>query len=277
MSDKYLLKCGPWEAECLPRWGMNTVALRYEGRDILRCPENEDMLHETDISPLLYGQPLLLPANRTRDGKFTFEGTEYQLPLNETETMCNQHGQLFMTPFDVPEHTETKIVGLLKNGGLFYPFPFRITITDELTEEGYTRTVVLENTGKTSMPYTVGFHTAFVEPKKLTVPLKSRNTWDEKWFPTGQTDPDIFDNSPIVGNVSGYYVSGGNRAMLDDIVYTVSENFDHWILYNGGGGKGFVCVEPQCGAVNGLNHPGQHRVLQPGEKETFTLSITKEK
>ena len=273
--DTYKLRCGLWEAECLPRWGMNTIALRYAGQDILRCPTSEDQLHETEISPLLYGQPLLLPANRTRDGKFTFEGKEYQLPLNETETMCNQHGQLFVTPFTVLEHTDTTIVGQLKNGGYFYPFPFTIRITDTLTEEGYTRTLVLTNTGSTPMPYTLGFHTAFVEPKELTVPLKSRNTWDEKWFPTGQTEPEVFEKSPIVGKITGYYVSAGNTAILDDTVYRVSDNFDHWILYNGGGGKGFVCVEPQCGAVNGLNHPGQHRILAPGESETFTMTITK--
>lgn len=275
MSEVYKLKKGFWEAECLPRWGMNTMVLRYKGQDILRCPECEDDLHKTDISPLLYGQPLLFPANRTRDGKFTFAGTEYQLPLNETETMCNQHGQLFVTPFDVLEHTDTKIVGELKNSGYFYPFPFRMTVTDELSESGYKRTLVLENTGKTAMPYTLGFHTAFEEPKRFTVPLKSRNTWDEKWFPTGQTEPDVFPDQTPEGKLSGYYVSAGNTALLNDVVFTVSENFDHWILYNGGGGQGFLCVEPQCGAVNGLNEEGKHRILQPGEAETFTLTISK--
>ena len=271
----YVLQCGKWEAECFPRWGMNTMMLRHDGKDILRCPKSEDALLDTVISPLLYGQPLLLPANLTDGGCFTFEGREYQLPITEHWNNCNNHGQLYMTPFTVTEHTETKIVGELKNVGLFYPFPFVIRITDELTEVGYTRTAVLTNTGKTAMPYTLAFHTTFTAPEKLTLPVKAKVIYDERELPVGSVPVEGFQEANIVGDLSDYFVLAGHRAVLDDVVYTVSENFDHWITYNDGGGKGFLCVEPQCGAVNGLNHEGQHRVLQPGESEVFTMTITK--
>lgn len=273
--DRYTLKCGLWEAECFPRWGMNTMILRHDGKDILRCPQSEDALLTSPIGPLVYGQPLLMPANLTEDGCFTFEGTQYRLPITEHWNNCNLHGQLYMTPFTVVAHTETKIVGELRNGVLFYPFPFRLRITDELTEQGYTRTAVLENTGKTPMPYTLAFHTTFVAPDKLTLPVKAKVIYNERDLPVGSVPVEGFKEAHITGDLSDYFVSEGHTAILDDVVYSVSENFDHWITYNDGGGKGFLCVEPQCGAVNGLNTPGGHRVLQPGERETFIMTIQK--
>jgi galactose mutarotase-like enzyme len=40
----------------------------------------------------------------------------------------------------------------------------------------------------------------------------------------------------------------------------------------GGGDKGFLCIEPQCGEVNGLNSDA-HRELAAGETETFVMTI----
>ena len=56
--------------------------------------------------------------------------------------------------------------------------------------------------------------------------------------------------------------------------YEASKEFDHWILFNGGGNKGLLCVEPQLGAVNGLNKPDGHRVMKPGEVLTLWTKIT---
>ena len=75
--------------------------------------------------------------------------------------------------------------------------------------------------------------------------------------------------------ISGYYKAGGHTAAVGRFTYTVSEEFDHWVLFNGRGESGLLCVEPQCGAVNGLNIPGGHRVLQPGESLELWTKLTK--
>ena len=74
---------------------------------------------------------------------------------------------------------------------------------------------------------------------------------------------------------SGFYRAAGFQAQIDEFRYTISENFDHWVLYNASGKDGFLCVEPQCGGVNGLNQIDNHRVLTPGESHIFHTSITK--
>ena len=57
--------------------------------------------------------------------------------------------------------------------------------------------------------------------------------------------------------------------------FTVSANFDQRVLFNGGGGQGFLCIEPQAGWVNGLNIPGAHKVLKKGQSEVYTMTIGK--
>ena len=75
----------------------------------------------------------------------------------------------------------------------------------------------------------------------------------------------------------GYYLAAGHTAHIGQFSYRCSENYDHWILYNAGGNAGILCVEPQCGAVDGLNIPDGHRILSPGEKEVFTTFLASEK
>ena len=75
------LRSGRWEAAVAPDFGANLTKLAYDGFPILRSPEREEEL--LSKSRYVYGNPLLLPPNRTKDGSFCFEGRSYSLPVNE--------------------------------------------------------------------------------------------------------------------------------------------------------------------------------------------------
>ena len=74
--------------------------------------------------------------------------------------------------------------------------------------------------------------------------------------------------------ISGYYKSCGNVSLIGDYNYTVSHHFDHWILFNS---EGVLCVEPQCGAVNGLNIADGHLLLKPNEMLNLWTKIERRK
>ena len=74
--------------------------------------------------------------------------------------------------------------------------------------------------------------------------------------------------------VVSYFLSAGNVATAGDIVYTVSENFDHWILYNAKGERGYICIEPQAGKVNGLNIDDGHKILAPKESVVYSTRFS---
>ena len=259
------LKAGDWQAEVCPEFGMNLTSLAWRGQPILRVPKDMDALR---AEPFLYGNPLLFPANRTKDGCFRFRGKTCALPVNEPERRNNLHGLMYDAPFSVLWHTESSVCAVFRNRGERYPFAFDLTIADILSDSGWVRRAEL--LALEDMPFTLAFHTTFLTPKVFSVPIGRRFVCDENYIPTGETVP----AQPLGKVISGFYEAAGHTVFLDDFSFTVSENFDQWVLFNGGGDRGFLCIEPQCGGVNGLN-THTHRVLRTGEKEEFTLQLTR--
>lgn len=272
--ETILIQCGLWAAEIAPSLGANVIKLTHNGNLVLRTPEQS-------VDAYQFGMPILLPANRTKAGKFTFEGKEYSLPINEPHVPAQLHGLVHDRHFTVLRHSETEAVLSYCNTPDIYPFPFRITVTYTMTQDGIHVRHKVENIGETNMPYTFCLHTTFAEPEHFSVPLGLEQQRDAVNLPTGPYIPLSEDQQPMVTGVdprtmsiSGYYKAAGHTAHIGPYRYESSENYDHWVLYNAGGNVGILCVEPQCGGVNGLNIPDGHRVLAPGESEIFDTRIT---
>ena len=273
--EKIILKNGLWEAEITPTLGANVTKLFCSGQQVLRTPEQSADAYQ-------FGMPILIPANRTEAGRFTFEGKTYQLPVNEPHVPAQLHGLVHDRHFTVESFDGTHAVLSYCSTPETYPFPFRLTVSYELKEDGIYVSHNLENIGNGNMPYTFCLHTTFVAPSYFKVPLGLEQEKNERNLPTGAYIPLSHDLIPLTQGmdpygvpISGFYSAAGHQAQIGEYRYTASENFDHWVLYNASGKDGFLCVEPQCGGVNGLNQPDNHRVLAPGEIHSFQTSITK--
>lgn len=256
---------GPWRAEIDPALGGNITSLEWNGQAVLQPIEAAD-------DPYLYGAPLLLPANRTRCGRFRFEGRDYALPVNEPAAPAHLHGRVHDAPFELRRADGACAELQLNAGAEIYPFPFRLELCYRLTEDGLTADYAITNTGDRAMPLTFGLHTTFVAPEFFSVPIDREQERDARNLPTGIYRPldaqqQAFADGcdPRGMRISGYFASAGTIARIGRFRYAAEGGFDHWVLYNGGGNRGYLCVEPQCGAVDGLNLPGGRRVLAPGE------------
>lgn len=273
MEGSIKLAHGDWYAEILPHFGMNAVVLRHCGNDLLRSPRDIDELRN---SPYLFGTPLLFPANRTKDGRFEFCGKEYTLPLNEPTRNNHIHGLLYDAPFEVMSQSENEVTARFINNGERYPFPFEIVIRDLFDERGYERAVTVTNTGDSAMPFTLAFHTTFVEPRWFSAPIRKRYEVDERYIPTGEmlfTVEEYREGcDPSGKKISGFFERDGEAAIVDTYKYRFSEGFDNVILFNALGEMGLLCIEPQAGAVNGLNS-GRCKILEPNEKAVFSHEI----
>lgn len=265
-----------WRASITPEQGMNTVLLTYDGEYILRNPQGV-----TDAgTSCLHGTPLLLPPNRTEHGRFSFDGKEYQLPVNESTRQNHLHGFLRFQAFMLSECSNTHAVAIYENRGEIFPFPFAIRVTCRLDEKGYHQEFAITNTGSGAMPLAFGVHSNFEEKDYFRIPLDKQYIINERCIPVG--DPVELDDrqkcyrdgmQPDGGDVDGFYTSGGNTARIGRMEYTVSENFNQWILFNKGGNQGFLSIEPQCGAVNCLNSGRGLLRLEAGQTENFTTLI----
>ena len=272
--------CSPnklWRAEISARFGANVTKLEFNGKDVLRPLQTPENLN---ISKYVYGAPILFPANRTEDGRFTFENVNYELPINEPKTNCNLHGVLVVSEFLVDAVSDTSVTLSFENRGEVYPFPFKFTANYTITDNGLIKQYTVLNTGNKNMPFTFALHTTFVEPDIFSVPISAAQERNERNLPTGKLLPlndaekRFVSGSKSFGNtISGYYKSCGNTAKIGNFKYVASDNFDYWVLFNNCGTAGYLCVEPQCGSVNGLNISGEHKILAPGRYETFVAKI----
>jgi aldose 1-epimerase len=145
----------------------------------------------------------LIPfPNRIRDGKYSFEGKEYQLPINKPKENNAIHGFIWNRKFDLVETLLNENSATIKlqhqyNGGYEgFPFPFLSELEFQLSDNELKITVSITNTGNNNMPLGIGWHPYFTFQKKadelmLTIPACNVLETDEKMIPTGSKK--IFD------------------------------------------------------------------------------------
>lgn len=276
VTQTYSLQNQEWSCTICPNFGSNIISLRHNGFPILREPESLSALQQ---SPVLFGFPLLLPPNRTSGGKFVFEGKEYSLPVNEPVRNNHLHGFLHSAPFEVLSCSETELQTRLFNQGEYFPFPFQLTITDQLLPTGLLRSLDIVNTGISAMPLALGFHTTFTQPNSFSVSIGNRWEVNDHYIPTGEKaaltdEQDTYREGCILNGqrVNGFYEAAASNARIGNYRFS-TDGFDQWILFNGDGKQNFLCVEPQLGPVNALNSGDYYR-LEKGENYKFTLCIS---
>ena len=101
------------------------------------------------------------------------------------------------------------------------------------------------------MPFTLAYHTTFLEQSVFAAPIGLRYQVDDNYIPSGDMLPltpaeqeFVKGENPTGKAISGFYTAAGNQAKIGDFSYCFSTNFDNIVLYNGGGEAGFVCISP---------------------------------
>ncbi|MEM6685521.1 MAG: aldose 1-epimerase, partial [Bacteroidota bacterium] len=106
-------------------------------------------------------------VNRVQDGKYTFEGKTYQLPINEPAKNNAIHGLLYTQKFELydtqvsTEHARVTLQYIYDGNTQGFPFPFHFFVTYTLTETTLKVTMKVVNTGTATFPFTIGWHPYF--------------------------------------------------------------------------------------------------------------------
>lgn len=270
------IKAGDYAAKIHVNRGANCISLkntRYKV-SILREPPDP----ERPENPFLYGMPLLFPVNRIQGGAFLFEGRQYRFPINEPKTNCHIHGFLHDAPFRVTEQGESFVRCRYESDDRyrFFPHKFRVEILYALSGEGLRQEVSIHNLSEENMPVFLGFHTTFNIPfaqassadgVRIYAEVGDEVERDTKsYVPTGKLLPgDAISESLNTGQfapgktgISKHYKAAGEgKIELMDmekqlkILYRTDGQFG-WRLFFGGG-KDFICLEPQTCMVNCQN------------------------
>ncbi len=140
-----------------------------------------------------HGAPLVPWPNRLEDGRYSFDGTAYQVPLTEPEKRNAIHGFLRWQPWEATERDADRVVmatHIHPRGG--YPFTLGIRASYELGPGGLTVATTAENLGDRACPYGHGQHpylspgTGQIDACTLQLSGTTRIVTDsERQLPTG--------------------------------------------------------------------------------------------
>lgn len=196
-------------AEVWPSFGFNCLKWRVPKSDgalgdLLFC---DPKWHDNPVATRS-GHPILFPfPNRLKQGKFKFEGREFQLPMNETSGQHAIHGFTPKMPWRVVDQAAdsdgARLVGEFRLS-IDWPdqlphWPGDCTIRIEYLlkiDELVVNATVL-NPGATAYPFGLGFHPYFCCPNApnavaddMILQTRATERWDTVGpFPTGTRSP----------------------------------------------------------------------------------------
>ncbi|MFP5334388.1 MAG: aldose 1-epimerase family protein [Actinomycetes bacterium] len=160
---------------------------------------DRDVVEPYDVTAMpdgAHGATLVPWPNRIGDGRYSFDGSEYQLALTEPEKGNAIHGLLRWVPWRAVERNRSSVmlaVRLHPQQG--FPFALDVSVRYSLTDDGLTVSTRATNVGDRACPFGTGHHPylspgeGLVDACLLQVTAATRVTTDsERQLPTG-TEP----------------------------------------------------------------------------------------
>src|SRR4051812_20769843 len=136
------------------------------------------------------GQALVPWPNGIQDGRYSFDGEEHQLPLDDVEEHDAIHGLVRWGSWTPAERTENRVVmehALHPQPG--YPFSLALSIEYELSDAGLRVRTTAVNRGPRPCPYGTGNHPyltpseSLVDSLTLHIPARTLLRADERGIP----------------------------------------------------------------------------------------------
>ncbi|MHB1841730.1 MAG: aldose 1-epimerase family protein [Sulfobacillus sp.] len=140
-----------------------------------------------------HGTPLIPWANRLADGRYRFDGHDYQVPLTEPEKQNAIHGLVRWRNWQpIRQGPSTIEMGTRLHPSPGYPFTLDLEIAYTLSAAGLTVEISATNMGTTACPYACGQHpymspgAGLIDQCTLQVAAKTRILSDPvRQLPTG--------------------------------------------------------------------------------------------
>lgn len=167
-----------------------------------------------------HGAVLIPWPNRLADGRYSFDGKSYQVPVTEPSKRNAIHGLLSWRNWDVRASTPSQVVvGTVLRPMKGYPFCLDVRIAYELDGEGLRVTTSATNVGVTAAPWACGAHpylspgAGLVDEAVLEFDARLRLETDARQLPLAAV--------PVAG--TPYDFSGGRQIGKLKIDYAFSE------------------------------------------------------
>ena len=291
-GKQYAIEAGEHRA-VIAEVGAGLQRYTHRGVDVT-CTYGDDVL-----PPRACGVTLVPWPNRIRNGKYSFEGVDYQLPITEPAAGNAIHGLGRWVRWAKVRHEPSAVTLRLdvvpQNG---YPFPVRVEVTYALdADRGLAVTIGARNLGRSRAPFGAGSHPYLstrghaLDDVRVKLPAREVLVTDEKGLPVGVrpvagSELDLRRGKRLKAvrldhGFTGLAVDGGRGAvelitrdggarLWFDATFHFLQAFTLDALTPGQPG---IAIEPMTCAPNAFNTGAGLIVLEPGGAWTGSWGI----
>jgi aldose 1-epimerase len=220
--------------------------------------------------------PMLPFVNRIADGRFTWHGRRYQLPLNRLPEPHAIHGFGFQAVWAVAERRPDFIRLIHEHANRVSPFRYQADLTIQVRPDVVIIVLAVTHLGTEPCPYGLGLHPYFPRDKGTRLALAA-----DRWFPTdarklplsaqpigpGQafhTSKPVSQAAPLDATFSGWNgkarIDWPERGASLNLVADGAFRAAHLFLPND---RPAFCVEPVSQLPNQVNRPEFDADLPP--------------
>jgi aldose 1-epimerase len=246
------------------------------------------------------GQVLIPWPNRIKDGRYSFDGRDHQLPLDDIAEQDAIHGLVRWVPWTAADREEDRVVMehvLHPQPG--YPFTLALSVEYRLSEEGLRVRTTVTNVGPAPCPYGSGNHPylavteSLVDSLTLRIPAHTLLRSDERGIPVerlpvGGTDYDFRQPRAIGVTVLDHAFTDfergeDGRARVElrgessELTLWVDETHPYVMVFTGDPlpdvSRGSLAVEPMTCPPNAFRSGDGLIRLEPGQSFTSAWGI----
>jgi aldose 1-epimerase len=241
--------------------GAHVAHLSLDGEEVVKPSNDGGQAHG--------GIAVLVPyAGRIRDGRYTFEGTSFRLPVSRDGHAIHGFAKDALWKL-VREKTGSITLGSrLSSAG--YPGVLDARITYSVRPGSFSTECAVTNVGSRSCPFVAGFHPYFLAQswRIVTTGRTYRYTLADEYFPTGERRPFSFaEVGPGTSLDDCFRVAGAIRLEAEGRTLVITRRrMPYLVVYNGKYAEGTsVAIEPYTGLDDAYNNGIGLVVLKPGE------------
>ncbi|MDI1295410.1 MAG: aldose 1-epimerase [bacterium] len=210
--------------------------------------------------------PLVPYANWIAQGRFRFDGCDYQVPLNFGDHPHSIHGLGWQTPWAVDAQTDDSAhMAHDWPGGEGWPWAYRAEQQVFVQPDGIRMQLSLHNRGDADSlcrDQPVAFH-----PGHAARPSRGRRCagdWSQGAAAMGDT---------LVDNAYGGWNGVAMILRGDGTRLTLTAPDTGWLHVYRPPGSALFCLEPVSHMPDAINRPGGLSALAPGETKTLSMTI----
>lgn len=287
-GSSFSLTSGPYQATILSCGAALSSLSLNDHPLILPYPAHE-------LAPGFAGMVLLPWPNRIREGRYSWRGTSYQLPINDIDTRTALHGSTYNRDWSILSVSPSSVsLECWVPGMEGYPWPLHSRVSYHLNEKsGLTATITTRNLCAVDIPYGVGSHPylapgGVVDDWTLQMSPTHAQRMDTSLLPRDLVPvSEIGLNFAFPRSLRGMSIDTGFTSFpstpwavhvensLIGLRATLSSSAPWVQIYTGDAvGRRGIAVEPMSCPANAFNDAHDSIVLPGGQSHRFSWSIS---